>query len=172
MWGQMQRDKIATTNSAKCHVILHIIIVVISQIDSNANLPTQASFRQMFDHIITSAIFYVPRGHVSPVVFPDPCSFCQFRPAAPRPAQWPWDPVPMAPRAMAPPPLLPLRAPPPSSGNPQKALSSRRDQMLCSERIVLCNFICASIYIYTYICVYDSYVTWICKYEPWISVCI
>ena len=57
----MQRDKIATTNSAKCHVILHIIIVVISQIDSNANLPTQASFRQIFDHIITSAIFYVPQ---------------------------------------------------------------------------------------------------------------
>lgn len=165
MWGQMQRDKIATTNSAKCHVILHIIIVVISQIDSNANLPTQASFRQIFDHIITSAIFYVPRWHVSPVVFPDPCSFCQFLPAAPRPAQWPWDPFPMAPRAMAPPPLLPLRAPPPSSDPSKGAKFEGQTKGL----YVVKESYYVTLYV-QYFSVYDSYVTWICKYEPWINV--
>ena len=130
--------------------------------------------------------FTYPRWHVSPVVFPDPCSFCQFGPAAPRPAQWPWDPVPMAPRAMAPPPLLPLRAPPPSSQNPSKRRPSSRARpkacfvvkesyyvtLYVQVYIYIYTYICVYIYIYVYFCVYDSYVTWICKYEPWINVYI
>lgn len=163
MWGQMQGDKIATTNSAKCHVILHIIIVVISQIDSNANLPTQASFRHMFVHIITSPIFYVPRWHVSPVVETtlavESVSACRATPCA------------MAMRSIS----DGSEGDGSSSTSPASGAACTPAQVRDETKgFVVKESYYVTLYVQVYFCfcVYDSYVTWICKYEPWISVYI